>query len=90
MYSIQMQYIFYLPAILFFISGVPQIIKLLKTKSSNDISATMYLLTCTAIFIVVIDAFVHHNNSIFISNTASLIMCGTTTFLTIKYKKPKV
>jgi len=85
-----MEYIFYLPAILFFVSGIPQIIKLIKTKSSDDISATMYLLTCTAIAIVVVDAFVHHNMSIFVSNSASLIMCGTTTFLTIKYKKKRV
>jgi uncharacterized protein with PQ loop repeat len=61
----------------------------MKTKSSEDISVSMYVLTCTAIAIVVVDAYVHHNNSIFISNSASLVMCGTTTFLTIKYKKPK-
>jgi uncharacterized protein with PQ loop repeat len=82
-----MQIIFYLPAALFLISGFPQMVKLLKTKSSKDISIWMYLLTCIGIGIVVVDAYMSRNNSIFISNLASLIITGTNTFLIIRYRK---
>jgi MtN3 and saliva related transmembrane protein len=82
-----MNTIFYLPAVLFLISGFPQMIRLFKTKSSQDISVSMYLITCLAIGIVIIDAFLSHNNSILVSNLASLAITGTNTFLVIKYKK---
>lgn len=82
-----MQYIFYLPGVLFLISGFPQIIKLIKTKSSEDISTSMYLITFLAVLLVVIDAFVHHNKSLMVSNLVSLITMGVTIFLVIKYKK---
>lgn len=81
-----MQYIFYLPGILFLISGVPQTIKLLKTKSSKDISLSMYLITLLAISIVVIDAYLQRNTSIMVSNLTSMIITATNTFLVIKYK----
>jgi len=82
-----MQWIFYLPAILFFISGVPQMIKLLKTKSSEDISISMYLITCLAIIIVVVDAYLNRNTSILVSNLASLLISVINTGLIIKYKR---
>jgi uncharacterized protein with PQ loop repeat len=85
-----MQILFYLPGILFVISGIPQIIKLLKTKSSGDISISMYVLTCIAIVIIVIDAYRAGNTSIMVSNLASLVVAGTNTVLTIKYRKKKV
>jgi MtN3 and saliva related transmembrane protein len=84
-----MYIIFYLPAVLFFVSGLPQMIKLVKTKSSEDISVLMYLLTCTAIVIIVIDAYLAKDMSILISNLASLAVAGTNTILVIKYKKKK-
>ena len=82
-----MNIIFYLPAVLFLISGLPQMFKLLKTKSSQDISISMYLITCLAIIIIVIDAYLSRNNSILISNLASLAITGINTFLVFKYKK---
>ncbi len=82
-----MQFIFYLPGVLFLISGFPQMLKLIKTKSSEDISVSMYVLTCVAIFIVIVDAYLNRNTSILISNIASLLITGTNTILIIKYKK---
>ena len=84
-----MQYIFYIPAILFLISGVPQIYKLIKTKSSNDISLSMYLLTWVAIGIVVIDTYLHRDFGSAISNFVSLVTMSITIFLVIKYKTKK-
>ena len=85
-----MEYIFYLPAILFLISGVPQIIKLIRTKSSEDISIWMYILTWVAVAIVVVDTSLHHDIGSAISNLVSLITMSITIFLVIKYKKKRV
>ncbi|PIR68214.1 hypothetical protein COU49_02630 [Candidatus Nomurabacteria bacterium CG10_big_fil_rev_8_21_14_0_10_35_16] len=85
-----MNIIFYLPAILFVISGLPQMIKLIKTKSSEDISILMYLITFLAVTIVVIDAYLVKNNSILVSNLASLIIITINTILVIKYRKKKI
>ncbi|HBA45561.1 hypothetical protein A2W67_00130 [Candidatus Nomurabacteria bacterium RIFCSPLOWO2_02_40_28] len=82
-----MQYIFYLPAVLFVISGLPQMIKLLKTKSSGDISISMFIITIVAISIVIIDAYIQGNTSILVSNLASLSIVSVNTFLIIKYRK---
>lgn len=82
-----MNLIFYLPAVLFLISGIPQMIKLIKTKSSEDISVSMYLLTLLAVAIITIDAYMHNDNGVVVSNLTSLAITGTNTFLTIKYKK---
>jgi len=82
-----MSIIFYLPAVLFLISGLPQMLKLLKTKSSEDISVSMYLLTCLGILIVVINAYIDQSYGILVSNLTSLVLTGTNTFLVIRYKK---
>jgi MtN3 and saliva related transmembrane protein len=87
MYTFPMNILFYLPAVLFLISGLPQMIKLIKTKSSEDISISMYLITDLAIAIIVIDAAVSKNYSILVSNAVSLILTGINTFLTIKYRR---
>ncbi len=84
-----LNFIFYLPTFLFVASGIPQIIKLLKTKNSESISVSMYLLVCSALIIVSTDAYVHHNYTIFAANGANLVMAAIVTFLTIKYKKRK-
>ena len=83
------EWIFYLPGVFFLISGIPQMIKLLQTKSSEDISISMYVLTCLGISIVVLDAYLSGNTSILFSNLASLAITGTNTFLVIKYQKEK-
>jgi uncharacterized protein with PQ loop repeat len=82
-----MQYIFYLPGVLFLISGIPQIVKLLRTKSSNDISVSMYILTWVAVALVVIDTFMHHDFGSMVSNFVSLCTLSVTTFLVIKYRR---
>lgn len=85
-----MDILFYLPAILFLISGLPQMTKLIKRKSSEDISVSMYLITDLAIAIIILDAFLSQNYSILVANAVSLLLTLTNTILTIKYRKPKV
>ncbi|MDQ3245191.1 MAG: SemiSWEET family transporter [bacterium] len=82
-----LDFIFYLPGILFLISGIPQMIKLLRTKRSKDISIWMYLLTCVAVLIIMTDAYIHQNYSILFSNTLSFLVTAINTFLVFKYRK---
>jgi MtN3 and saliva related transmembrane protein len=82
-----MKILFYLPGVLFLISGLPQMLKLIKTKSSKDISISMYLITLLAILLVLIDAFLSRNKSIVFSNSVSFIITGINTFLVIWYRK---
>jgi uncharacterized protein with PQ loop repeat len=79
--------IYYLPAILFIISGLPQTVRLLKRKSSQDISLTMYLITLLAIFIVMVDAYSHNLISVFVSNTASFCISLVNVVLIVYYRK---
>ena len=78
--------IFFLPGVIFFFSGIPQTIRLLKTKRSADISALTYALTVFAISIIFIDAVVHQNWGIAFSNGVSMLLTSTNLFLIIKYK----
>ena len=78
--------LFFLPAVLFLFSGLPQTYKLLKTKKSEDISIQTYILTVIAIGIILLDAIIHKNWSIALSNGVSLAVTGTNLLLINKYK----
>lgn len=82
-----LDFIFYLPAVLFLASGLPQMAKLLRTKKSEDVSLWMYLITCLAILIVMVNALVSRSASIFVSNLASFLITGTNTLLIVKYRR---
>ena len=73
----------YIAGALFLASGLPQTIKLLKTKKSDDISVWMYLLTGTGIIFILIDA----RGGVFFSNLVSLILLTVNLGLIVKYKK---
>ncbi|MFZ5391135.1 MAG: PQ-loop domain-containing transporter [Patescibacteria group bacterium] len=77
---------YYLPAVFFTISGLPQIYRLFKRKSSADISLTMYVLTVAGIAIVVYDAWRNGIMSIFFSNLISLVITSVSLFLVIYYR----
>jgi len=79
--------LFFIPAILFLISGLPQTFRIVKRKSSCDISSTTYIITFIAILIVVINAVYEEVWTIAISNGVSLITVGVNLFLILYYKK---
>lgn len=81
--------IYYLPAVLFVISGIPQTVRLIKRKSSQDISLPMFAITVLAILIVMIDSYVHNLMSVFVSNTASFVITSVNLILVIYYRKNK-
>lgn len=81
------EWIFYLPGIMFLISGLPQTIKLLKTKRSKDISIWTYGFTTSAIILILIDAIISGNQSLVFSNGLSAMITSLNLVLIVKYKR---
>jgi len=77
--------IFWLPTPLLFFSGIPQTIKLIKTKQSGDISKLMYAMTWLAVGIIFSNALIDSNTQIAIANGTSFIMLTINFFLILKY-----
>jgi len=78
---------FMLATPLMLISGIPQIIKLLKTKNSQGISVAMYLITWLAVFIMLVKSLTIKDNSLILCNGISMIMLTINITLILKYKK---
>lgn len=79
--------IYYLATPLMIISGIPQIIKLLQRKRSDDLSVMMFLFTWIAVILLFADSFQNGSTSLIWANGASLITMSINLFLIIKYKK---
>lgn len=84
-----MEYIFYLSAPLLLISGIPQTVKLLQRKSSEDISMITYFCTWTAVCLLVLNSLINSNSSLLISNALSMTTLTINLFLIIKYRGRK-
>lgn len=78
--------IFYLATPLLILSAIPQTIKLLKTKSSKDISIVTYLMTLIGVLLIFIRALQVGDMAIIAGNGGSLLFLFVNTFLIIKYK----
>jgi len=74
---------------MFAIATLSQTKKLIKTKSSKDISLLTYILTSLAIFASDIVAIIENVPSLIISNSISLLLISINLSLIIKYKKWK-
>ena len=79
--------IYYLATPLLVLSALPQTIKLLKTKSSKDISIITYTMTMLGVSLIFIRALQVGDLSIILGNGGSLIFLCINTLLVIKYKK---
>lgn len=78
--------IYYLATPLMVISGIPQIVKLLQRKQSNDISALMFFFTWLAVILLFADSVQNGSLSLILANGASLITMSINLFLILKYK----
>lgn len=72
--------------IIFIVSAVPQTIKLIKTKSSKDISLRTYLLTFVWVALSVYVAYINNAIDLVISNWLSLWFLLLNIWLIIKYR----
>jgi len=82
-----LEIIFWLPAVIFLFSGIPQTVKILKTKKADDISEWTYGLTVLAVGIILVDAIIESNWSIAFSNGVSFIITGTNFCLILYFQK---
>jgi len=81
--------IYYLATPLLILSALPQTIKLIKTKSSQDISIIMYLMTLAGVLLIFIRAVQIGDWSIILGNGGSLLFLILNTLLIIKYRVKK-
>ena len=70
-------------------SGVPQLIKLFKTKSGDDISLMTYILTLIAVIILLINSVDTGNITLIVSNTVSCFFLVLNSALIILYRFEK-
>jgi len=68
------------------ISFLPQVIKIIKTKHTKDISLGMYSTLTTGIFLWFIYGILIKDPPVIIANAITLILSTTVLILKIKYK----
>lgn len=76
-------------ALIPYISYMPQIIKILKTKSSEDISVTSWVLYVTGSTLASIYAILLNNALLILADVSELVLCLVTLLLSIRYKDRK-
>jgi len=75
-----------LAPILLIISGLPQTIKLLKTKKSDDISPATYVMTLFAVLILLCKSVVVNDSTLIASNAVSCLLLSINTSLIFWYR----
>jgi len=68
------------------VSFVPQLVKVLETKSAGDISSGMFLIFCAGVSLWLVYGILLHDGPIIISNTVTLALASTILILKIKYR----
>lgn len=72
-----------------YISYMPQIIKILKTKSSEDISVASWILYVTGSTLASIYAILLNNTLLILADVSELVLCLVTLLLSIRYRDRK-
>lgn len=68
------------------VSFVPQVIKILKTRQTKDISLTMYIVLTAGIFLWLIYGSFLRRVPIIMANSASFVLCLMVILAKLKYK----
>jgi MtN3 and saliva related transmembrane protein len=76
----------YVAGLLWAIEGIPQVIKLLKTKETKGVSIIYFVLCVIAYTLFLIGNIILHNKSIIIASLCPYIIVSTILFLVVKYK----
>ena len=79
--------IFYLATLLLILSGIPQTIKLIKSKRSQDISVLMYVMTIGGVSLLFIKSINIEDYALILGNGVSLLFLLINLSLTIRYRK---
>ncbi len=73
-------------AILTTLSFLPQVIRVVKTKSTKDISLAMFIIFCIGIFLWLIYGIIIKDTPIIIANAATFILAGIILVYKIRFK----
>jgi len=68
-------------------SSIPQLLKLIKTKDSTNISLSMFYLTFISVFLLFIEAYRIENTILILADLSSMVMLALNIILIKKYKK---
>ena len=68
-------------------SGLPQILKMVKTEKSDDISLKTYLITSLSVMIMTYLSIVENSVNLCCVNIISLVIMGITCYMIIYYRK---
>ena len=71
------------------LGGIPQILKILKRKSSSDVSITMILIILVGYLVWLFYGWSIMNYPLLITNVTGIIVFSTALAVTIKYHKGK-
>tara|TARA_B100000427_G_C14963862_1_gene357977 strand:+ start:200 stop:466 length:267 start_codon:yes stop_codon:yes gene_type:complete len=80
------QYLGYLAGLLTTIAFIPQVLKVWKTKSTEDISIWMFLIFTTGVFLWLIYGLLIKNNSIIVANAITFLLSLMILIAIIRFK----
>jgi MtN3 and saliva related transmembrane protein len=65
---------------------LPQVLKVVQTKSTHDISLLMYLVMTTGIFLWLVYGLSIHSGPLIFSNTLTLVFVGVILYFKVRYR----
>ncbi len=89
LYFLTMDYLLLLgllAATLTTVAYVPQLLKVIKTRSTHDISLAMYIVVCTGVLLWLIYGILIHNTPIIVANAVTFVIACAVLVMKIRYK----
>jgi MtN3 and saliva related transmembrane protein len=75
-----------LAATLTTIAFVPQLLKVIKTRSTHDISLAMYIVVCSGVLLWLIYGLLVHDTPLIVANAVTFVLAGSILALKIRFK----
>lgn len=75
-----------LAATLTTVAFVPQLIKVIKTRSTHDISLAMYIVICSGVLLWLIYGLLIQNMPIIVANSVTFAIASAVLMMKIRYK----
>lgn len=68
------------------VSFIPQVIKIWKTKSADDVSLKMFLALCTGVALWLVYGFIKKDTAILVTNGFTLVLALAILVMKLKFK----
>jgi MtN3 and saliva related transmembrane protein len=68
------------------VAFVPQLIKVINTRSTHDISLAMYIVVCTGVLLWLIYGLILKDTPLIVANSVTFVLAGTILILKIRLK----